>query len=102
MDPGRATTKHDVALAEVERKTARELMAVQALGIVLSIAASALPILALRGLVEPLAGKETIVDVNLVVSVTLAISVVLNGLQYLKGRSQRGELQRQRARLVDL
>jgi hypothetical protein len=99
MAATRATTKHDVALGEVHRKAARELAIIRAASIVLGIAASALPIYALKGLVEPLAGKSTIVDVDVVVSVSLAASLVVNGFQYLKGRSQRSELERVRDRL---
>lgn len=94
----RAPTKKDVDLAEVKRKG--EVQTRYAYGIVgaLWIAVSSLPILALQEIVEPLAGNTTIVDVNLVFSITIALSVIANGAQYFKGRSQRAELRRQRER----
>lgn len=57
------------------------------------------PLVALQGIVEPLAGETTKVDINVVVSVAIALSLVLNVFQYLKGRSRRNELKRQRSRL---
>jgi hypothetical protein len=98
--PPRATTKHDVALAEVHGKWTRNVALARGFIVVLGIAASALPLWALQGIVEPLAGHTTKVDVNIVVSIALSLSVVINGLQYVKGRSRRSELQRQRERLA--
>lgn len=102
MPAPKSTNKHDVALAEVARKAARETIVARGLVTVVVLAVSALPIIALRSIIEPLAGRTTNVNVSLVFSVTIAISVVLNGLQYFKGRSQRAELQRQRERLQSL
>lgn len=94
-----STNKHDVALAEVGRKADREAILARGFVIALGIAALSLPILALQEVVDPLAGETTKVDVNLVFSITVAVSLVLNGLQFLKGQSQRKELKRQRTRL---
>lgn len=99
MAPRKSPTKHDVALAEVRRKASREAILSRGFVIVAGIAALYLPITALQGIVEPLAGHTTKVDVNFVVSVGLALSLVLNGLQFVKGRNRRYELKRQRGRL---
>jgi hypothetical protein len=102
MPAPRATTKHDVALAEVERKLAREVTIARGLVLVFSIVASSLPILALQEIVTPLAGHTTQVNVNLAFSFTVAVSVVVNIFQAAKTRSQRHELERQRERVTEL
>ncbi len=96
MPARKAITKHDVALAEVHRKASREVILARGFIWAVALAASTLPINALHGIVGPLAGETTIVDFNFVVSITLAASLLLNGFQYLKGRSQRSGLERQR------
>lgn len=102
MATSRALTEHDVAFAEVQRKADRETAIIRAFSITFWIAALALPILALQELVDPLAGRTTKVDVNVVISLALAVSLALNGFQYAKGRSQRSELLRQRERFTNL
>lgn len=98
MPPQRTTTEQDVALAEVERKARRDLVVAYGFVAVAVVAASWLPITALEGVVEPLAGETTSVDVNVIVSVAISLSLVVNVLQYVKGRSQRRELKRLRER----
>jgi type IV secretory pathway TrbD component len=102
MAPRKSPTKHDVALAEIARKARREAILFRGLVAVAVILALYLPISALQGIVEPLAGKTTKVDVNVVVSIAVALSLALNGFQYLKGRSRRNELKRQRDRIKTL
>lgn len=102
MAAGRSTNKHDVALAEVRRKAKRDAILAQGLVIVAVVTAATLPLLALRGIVEPLAGRTTKVDVSFVLSLAFALSVMLNALQFLKGLGRKSTIERQRRRLSDL
>jgi hypothetical protein len=95
-------SKHDVALAEVRRKANREAILARGFMAVAGLAVLYFPLSAIPEIVEPFAGRTTKVDVNLVVSITIALSLVLNGLQFVKGRSRRAELKRQRERLEEL
>jgi hypothetical protein len=99
----RSATKHDVALAEVNRKAARELTIIRYAGTALIIAVVAL-LLWVGGdhVVQPVAGKTTKVDVSFVMTISIAVSLVLNAAQYDKGRRQRKELQRQRELISEL
>ncbi|HSH59862.1 MAG TPA: hypothetical protein VK988_09535 [Acidimicrobiales bacterium] len=65
---------------------------------ILTILASAVPLTVLRDIVEPFAGRTTVVQATIGISLTVALSLVVNGAQYLKGRQQRRELQRARLR----
>ena len=98
----KATTKHDVSFAEVQRRAQRDRVVYTGLMAALVLAVLSLPLLSLREVVEPLAGKDTNVNFNFVVSATLVASLTLNGVQYLKGRARSGELERQRERLAEL
>lgn len=102
MPAPRSVTKHDVALAEVRRKAARELAVIRGVVVAIWIAASALPILAVQRIIEPLAGETTIVNVDVVVSVVVTLSIAINIGQAAKLRSQRKELRRQRERIARL
>jgi hypothetical protein len=94
--------KRDVELAKIERST--EIWTIVAYGVVvaLTLAALAIPLLALRSVITPLAGKTTKIEANIVVSVTLGLSIAINGLQWVKSQSHKRELQRQRRRLREL
>src|SRR4051794_9863375 len=85
LDP---RTSRDVALAKVESRA--EIGRIVAYGIMaaLCIATCALPIFALQGAIHDLAGKTTTVEANVIVSVSLTISFVINGLQFAKIRIQ--------------
>jgi cobalamin biosynthesis protein CobD/CbiB len=89
-------------LAEVHRKAEKESTIWRGLMRALAILATAAPIWAFQEVVDPLAGRETIVQVNVVLSVTIALSLVVNVAQQAKIRSQRDELKRQRERLKEL
>ena len=102
MARGKSTTKHDVALAEVHRKASREVIVARGVVFALSVAAFALPILALKGLVDPLAGKTTTVNFNLVLGATVVISITLNIFQFAKGGSRKRSLRRQRDEITEL
>jgi hypothetical protein len=102
MAPRGSTSKNDVALAEVRRKADREAILARGLVAVAVIAVSYFPLSAIPDIVEPFAGETTRVDVNLVVSIAIVLSLALNGFQFIKGRSRRNELKRQRTRLEAL
>jgi hypothetical protein len=97
-----SASKHDVALAEVSRKASREIILARGLVAVAVIGVSYFPLSAIPAIVEPFAGETTKVDVNFVVSIAIALSLTLNFLQFVKGRSRKGELKRQRTRLEAL
>jgi hypothetical protein len=93
-----STNKWDLEIAKVENKTA--LWQVFAYGVVvaLCVAASALPLWMMHGIIQPLAGKTTNVSLNVPISIGLGLSVVVNIGQHIKGRSRKSELKRQRER----
>jgi uncharacterized membrane protein YidH (DUF202 family) len=92
-------SKHDVALAEVQRKANRETILAWGFVAVAVLAVSYFPLSTIPDIVEPFAGKTTTVDVNVIVGITATLSLSLNVLQFVKGRSRRRELKRQRNRL---
>lgn len=102
MPARKSTTKHDVALAEVQRKASREAILARGMVFAVVVAAATLPINALQGIIEPLAGQTTVVNVNVVLGATVAISVVVNLFQFMKGSSQRRSLKRLRDRVTEL
>jgi hypothetical protein len=75
---------------------------IQGLTIVLAILASALPLSIVADAVEPFAGEKTEVNVNLALTIAISVSVVVNGLQWLKSRSHRSEIRRLRQRIKTL
>src|SRR5437879_4024298 len=92
----RKPTKIDVELRRLElRYRTLHVLSYAVVG-ALWIVASALPLYFLRGIVKPLAGKTTKIDINIALAVTLSLSVVLNGIQYLKGTFRRSEMKRLR------
>lgn len=66
------------------------------------ICSCAVPLAVLRLVIDPLAGKTTIVNANIVISITVALSVAINVGQYVKSSSQRAEMKRMRERLDQL
>jgi len=76
--------------------------AIRAGAVVLGILAATVPLKVLADAVQPFAGEITIVDVSLVVRISAAASLALNGFQFLKGGGQRRELKRLRAREREL
>jgi hypothetical protein len=64
--------------------------------------AVALPLYMVQGIVKPFAGHKTDVHASAAITVGISISVVLNGLQWLKDRSQKRELKRLRRRAEEL
>jgi hypothetical protein len=69
--------------------------------IIFCILASALPLWVLQDLIRPLAGKRTVVSVSIVATVSLAASLVVNGIQAVTLRRRKQELQRQRETISD-
>jgi hypothetical protein len=66
--------------------------------VAICIAAAALPLSAMHGIIQPLAGKKTEVNLNVPITVAFGVSFVVNIALGIKGRSQRSEIKRQRAR----
>ena len=64
----------------------------------LFIASFAIPLLAFGWAIEPLSGKTTVVEANIIVTVGITVSVAVNAMQWVKGRSQKAELERARER----
>lgn len=95
-------TKHDVDLAKIHRS--HEIWKILAYGLVggFWIAVASVPVWAFQSVIEPLAGNTTIVQANIVVSVSLALSVTINGFQYLKARSDHSTIKHLRSRVADL
>jgi hypothetical protein len=94
----KATNKWDFEIAKMQGKTDVLRTLVYGIIVALCIAAAALPLWMMHGIIQPLAGKKTEVSLNLPITIALGISVVANLAQHVKGRSRRGELKRQRER----
>lgn len=101
--------EHEVELAKIQLEMKRlphryDLLRHLVTGLMyaLSIVAAAVPLLVLRSVLAPFAGQETTVDVDVAVQVVLTASVVVNGLQYVKGRTRKQELRRERTRVERL
>lgn len=90
--------EHDVELAKVHRSHEVRSRLAQGLVGALWIAAASIPIWALGAVIEPLAGETTVVKANLIIGGGLALSVIINVSLFFKGRSQREEIKRLRAR----
>jgi cobalamin biosynthesis protein CobD/CbiB len=95
-------TKNQIELQRLENDLQVRLRVVQGVNLVLVVLASALPLYMLKEAVEPFAGKETVVNANVVVSVTFALSVMVNIAQYVKGASRKRRLKESRQRADEL
>lgn len=107
--PARRAGKHDAEVARhrvEEAKVARSLQlgtyVARGVMVGLWLLAASVPLWALKGVVEPLSGKTTVVQANIVVSVTLALSVGLHGLQYAKAQSRKKRIKELRQRVKEL
>ncbi len=98
QNPNKTTNKWDYEIAKMQSTVG--LWRVVAYGgvVALCIVASALPLWMMHGIIQPLAGKKTEVDLNVPVSIALGLSFVVNVGQHIKGRSRKAEIKRQRAR----
>jgi hypothetical protein len=98
----KSPNKWDVEMERLRGR--REIRRILAYGGVaaLCIMATALPLWMVQGIIKPLAGHRTVVDANLVISIGVAVSLVVNGLQWLKDLSQKRELKRLRKRAEEL
>lgn len=95
-------TKNQIELQKLENQLQVRLRLVHGLNLVLTLLASALPLYMLKEVIEPLAGKETVVDANIVMSVTFTFSVAVNIAQYAKSSSRKRRLKEARARTDEL
>jgi hypothetical protein len=68
----------------------------------MQILACAVPIYALHWVIEPIAGRTTKFEANVVISLAFTASIVVNAGLALKGRWQRAEIKRMRQRLESL
>lgn len=75
---------------------------VTAAGHVALMISATLPLHVLRLTVEAVAGKETVVNANVTVSIVATLSLTVNVVQAIKGIDRRNELKRQRARISTL
>jgi hypothetical protein len=93
----RPPNKHDVELRRLDVRG--DVAKVFAYGVVVAVclAASALPLLVIVHIIQPLAGKKTIINANLLISVSISASVAINGIQWIKGWSRKQEVRRLRA-----
>jgi hypothetical protein len=92
----------DIELAKIHAAAERNRMVGQGVRGALIVMSFAIPIWAMQGLVEPLAGKTTIVKASIVVSISLTASIGGNFFQWLKGRERRHTIGRLRTRITDL
>jgi len=95
-------TKYDVLLAGVQRQADRERLLIVVVGGIIAIGVATFPIKALADLIEPFAGEQTVVHVNVVAGISLGMSVVLNFGLFVKGHFRRKTIKRQRDRLNEL
>lgn len=93
--------KHAVDLARVEGRYAVYRNLSRGFARAVYIAAYGVPIWALREWIDPIAGRTTVVDGHLALSIgapAFAASVVINVALFSKTRSQRRRLKKQRER----
>lgn len=99
---GRKPTKIDVELRQLNFRFRLLLTAEIGILVIVGVAASAIPLYFLRGIVEPLAGETTKVDVNIALVVTTSLSVAVNIAQAVKGQFRKTEMERERDRADSL
>ena len=75
---GRKPTKFDVELSRVEHRFEISRIIATGFTVALCIAATAVPLCFMKGIITPLAGKTTKVDINIALAVTVTLSVVVN------------------------
>lgn len=104
----KSATRRDVELAQTQVDLAkaqalaeRYRMIGQGVRSAFIIVSFTAPILAMKGVIEPLAGKTTVVNVSIVVSIVATVSITGNLFQALKSREQRNTIKRLRAKSTD-
>lgn len=65
----------------------------------LCIAASALPLWMIQGIIEPLAGKTTVINAGIPLKVSIGASLVVNLAQYIRGTGRKRTIKRLRGRI---
>ena len=102
-------TRREVEMAQAQGELAKARASIEKWGYLgrtlqwgFSIAALSLPLLALRSVIEPLAGRTTEVNANIIISVSLVVSITLAGAAMFKIFSQRTEMKRMRKRIEEL
>jgi len=96
--PVKGTNKWDYEIAKVRSRDS--LYRVLAYGLVVAacLAVVTLPLGAMHGIIQPIAGKKTEIVLNVPIEIAFGISFVVNIALGIKGRSQRSEIKRNRAR----
>jgi hypothetical protein len=95
-------TKNHIELQKLQNQLQVRLGLVEAAKIVGAILAVAVALLALGSVVDPLAGRRTVVDASLVFPVGFALSVAVNVGQGVKGASRKRRLKEARRRADEL
>lgn len=105
----RAPARRDVELAQARAELATANASVEKwryLGPALQgaawIIACAVPLLALRIVIDPLAGKTTVVNANIIITVSLTFALAANAGQAVKLMEQRRTITRMRDRIQKL
>ena len=95
--------KWDAELQRLQNRQETGRIAARGAVTALCILASALPLRMGRDtiIVRPFAGHTTVVHANIAILIGIALSLTVNGLQWLKDRSQKQELRRLRKRAED-
>lgn len=74
----KGTTRADVELARIQARAQVHLALIRRGSSICLALATALPILALQGVIHPLAGRTTIISADLPIKLVLSVSVVAN------------------------
>lgn len=100
MSKGGAGRKVEREVAEIATRHDLQRTGLRGAVWVAGIVASWVPISAVREIVVPFAGKNTDINVNIVVgiSITLAFSLAANIVMWVRGRQRVREINRQRER----
>jgi hypothetical protein len=100
----KGATRWDVELVRAQTRGQALLIATSRGAWVLCIAATALPIWMMQGVIEPLAGKTTSIEANLPITLVMSASIVFNiaqaAINFVRRKSFR-ELRGQKDALED-
>lgn len=96
---GRRISRNDLEFQKVATRFRLWQIAVYAVSTAVVMVVLTFPLRVTAGMVEDLAGKDTNVNAAVGLTVSMSLSVVINGLQYVTGRSRRSEIQRMRERI---
>lgn len=98
----RAPSKADVELAEVHEKAELWHSVIHGTTIIAAIAALAVPLLIVKGIVEPFAGRTTVLHANVALGCACGMSVLMNIAQFVRGSFRKRTIKRTRKRTDEL